>query len=902
MIVLVILVIVGIFILIIQNNNLHQEVIRLQRENEQLRKNQSVQKEEKKEQKIEEKVNNFCPECGSKLKDGTIRFCSSCGFDLINKIRKNNSTITEKKLETSNEIKPVPVIKTPRDEKEIKNNLILITGAVLIILSAILFLATTWDTSTSYLKTLILVLMFIVFFSTSKIAEKVFKLEDTARVFYYIAISYIPILLFSVSLFGLIGDYFSINGEGKYIFLATSSLVVSLIYYVSSTKKNSKFLNVGSYLFEVLTVIVTTLIFTNKFNIIIISLLVYNCFISYLLPKIINLYNENINKRVSLILYIALSIIIVGLSSLTLTKLDITSLVLFVIYILTSKLVIEKIYDKKSIYKGIYPVVIELITLNSIKLFTSNYQYIQIGVLIGLILLTIYQALKDNKVEESLFVEIFLVSPIIYTATLATDLKTEYFVLITLLITAIITYKFNENIKKFIGILIPIFMNILVVNLVVRMKLTTLTIPLISILIFIISLLLENKNKELSESFSIISTIFIFGSILINIPIHYEKNLILVIMSLTSLIYILVGLLKNNNIYKVLGYLLLNIVSLKIFYNIDVNNLYVIAIPIVTIILTIINSLIKETKVKDYLIVQYIISFISIYFYEITLSTIITNIILSIIFYFFVVEKDNKIKYASIISFIPMLYLIDNKILSDSNIMYIVSLCVITILSAIAYKKKDINDYSILSFIFIGFHIMKFYDDKYMNLILLIITSIIHTITTKENKKDLFKCGIYISSFMLVSLLIKDTGIEDKVVLRNITEAVTALLITRTVIKRHTTDYKVLEYILLALINIVSISQIESETTAMLLIGVFTIEVIISYIIKLGPLLVCSLIATLVTIFKLTEDFWLNLSWWIYVLAVGTILIVFAVNNEIKEKNGSSLKSKFQDIKNKFNL
>ena len=53
--------------------------------------------------------------------------------------------------------------------------------------------------------------------------------------------------------------------------------------------------------------------------------------------------------------------------------------------------------------------------------------------------------------------------------------------------------------------------------------------------------------------------------------------------------------------------------------------------------------------------------------------------------------------------------------------------------------------------------------------------------------------------FINVSCFGVDADIgNNKVVLRNITEAVTALLITRTVIKKHTTDYKVLEYILLA--------------------------------------------------------------------------------------------------------
>ena len=905
---MVLIALVIIIIIIVQNNKLTQENIRLKKELFELKQKNNEEsnwkvfkKEDIENTPIKEKIKKFCPHCGFQLNpEKKFKFCPSCGFDLIggqieNKEKIINNNISEEVIE---------VQKPKKNEKEIKNNFILITGAILVILSAILFLTTTWDTSNNYLKTIILILMFIVFLTTSKIAEKVLNLPNTARVFYNIALSYIPILLFSISLFGLLGDYLSISGEGKYIYLSLSALLVSTTYYISSTKKNSHFLNIGSYIFEVLTVILTTLIFTSNFNIIIISLLVYNAFISYLLPKIINLYNEKINTRFSTILYISISVILFGLclTNTIIKELDIVSLILLIVYLFTTKIIIDITCNKKDIYNCIYPIIFEMIIYNILILTISEFLQIEMGLLVGITILTIYQLIKDKCINTSLFIEILLFTPILFLSSLFNNLTNEYIILIVVSTITFITYLFNDKIKDLSSYLLPIFINLFVISIVLRIEITSLTITLISLLLFIAGLTLSKVNKKLSLSFKIISTIFVITSFLINTTFHYGEDLFTIILLLITLTYLIIGISKNKNIYKIIGYIFVNFFILKLFNIINKEDLYVLSIPIAALIITTINMFIKNSKIKEYLIVQYIISFLWIYLFDITIYSLITNIVLSLVFYCFGVEKENKIKYISILSFIPIIYLKENYILSDSNIMYIVSLIVITILSLISYNKKELNDFSILSFIYIVFHIIKFYDDTYMNLIILILSSIIHYLTNKEKVKDLFKCGIYIFSYLLLIKILSDSALKNIVSIKTLLTTLTLLLITRTIISKYNKDYKIFEYIGLALINIISIGLLESELDAMLLIGLFVIEVILSYIMKLGPLLICSLISLLITIFKLTEDFWLNISWWVYVLAVGTILIVFAINNEVKEKRGDTVKQRVKNLKDKFDL
>ena len=884
-----------IIILIIQNNNLKQEIIRLKN---QIQKNNTVTNKKDNSASEESKQNfvrHFCPNCGQKLKENA-KFCKECGYDLINKKHFKDKIVIENK-----EVTPV-VIKPKRNEKEIKNNFILITGAVLVILSAILFLATTWSTSTNYLKTLILFLMLIVFFITSKIAENILDLKDTGRVFFNIALSYMPIALFSVSLFGVLGEYLSIDGTGKYIYLSSASFITSIIYYIASFKRKNNFLNIGSYLFNTLTVILIALIFTSNFNIVMISLLVYTAFISYLLPKLLSLYSEKINKIFSTTLYVLLSIIMIAalfIESLN-DSLTIVTLSLFIIYLLVSKIVVDITLNRKDIYNGIYPVVFEIIVFNLITLITTKFIVMEIGLLIGLLLLTLYQVIKDKKISTSIFIEILLFIPLLYMITLVAETKNEYIILAIVLLITTITYLFNEKLKKFITFLIPILINLLVVNIILRLEINTLFITLISIILFITGIVLENKSKDFSLPFKIINTIFVISSLLLNISVHFENSLFIAVLLLISITYILTGIFKDKNIYKVIGYLFLNLLSIRIFNKLE--SLQVLTIPLVTIVITILNILIKKSKVKEYLVFQYIISFLSIYIFEVTIHSLIINIILSILFYNFGVEKNNKLKYISILSFIPIIYLKENSILSDSDIMYIVSLAIIGILTFVAYKKKDLNDYSALSFIYIVFHIKEFYDDKYMCLLILIVSSLIHFLITKDKKKDLFKTLMYIFIYILVMIILNDADLIHIVALGSLFTTVLILLITRTVIAKYNKNYKVFEYIGLIINNLITIGLLDSESGAILLIGLFLIAIIFAYITKVGPLLLCSLISLLITVFKLTKDFWLNLSWWIYVLVVGTILIVFAISNEVKEKKGITRKDRLKNLKNKLNL
>lgn len=81
-----------------------------------------------------------------------------------------------------------------------------------------------------------------------------------------------------------------------------------------------------------------------------------------------------------------------------------------------------------------------------------------------------------------------------------------------------------------------------------------------------------------------------------------------------------------------------------------------------------------------------------------------------------------------------------------------------------------------------------------------------------------------------------------------------------------------------------------------------TLLVIISYIYKLGPIFLICLIFILLNVFILTKTFWFSIPWWLYILLVGSILVGFAIYNEIREKKDNNVKNKIKNIKNDLNL
>lgn len=182
---------------------------------------------------------------------------------------------TEEKILTEEEKQKIK-LKKKVEEQERKNTSILITGAILIVLSAIVFLTSAWNSIPNLIKTCVIILLVGVFLGASKIAKEKFNLDKTSSTFFHIAMAYIPICLISCSVFALFGEYLSIYGEGSFIYLTFVMILTSVIYYINYKRKQSIGLLCSSILSQISAVILGTLIFEPSLKLIIINILIYN--------------------------------------------------------------------------------------------------------------------------------------------------------------------------------------------------------------------------------------------------------------------------------------------------------------------------------------------------------------------------------------------------------------------------------------------------------------------------------------------------------------------------------------------------------------------------------------------------------------------------------------------------
>ena len=114
-------------------------------------------------------------------------------------------------------------------------------------------------------------------------------------------------------------------------------------------------------------------------------------------------------------------------------------------------------------------------------------------------------------------------------------------------------------------------------------------------------------------------------------------------------------------------------------------------------------------------------------------------------------------------------------------------------------------------------------------------------------------------------------------------------------------ESEIFEYVTFALIYSIAFTRYSNEADGMLfgllLIGI----VIISYMKKYGAIFITTIFAIILNIFALTRMFWFSVPWWVYLLAVGALLITFAIRNEVAEQKSSlNIGEAFKKIKDKI--
>ncbi len=163
-------------------------------------------------------------------------------------------TPSEPKMKQEESI--LPELSKEERQKQIqrkKNTFILAAGAFLIVLAAIVFLLTTWNTTPKVIKVGVMIVLIGLFIGLSVLSDKKYHLEQTSKTFYYIAMALIPIVLVALFAFKLVGNYF--YKEAPLLYGTLCCLFLAILYGYESSKAKRTVLLVAGLSFQVLTLI-----------------------------------------------------------------------------------------------------------------------------------------------------------------------------------------------------------------------------------------------------------------------------------------------------------------------------------------------------------------------------------------------------------------------------------------------------------------------------------------------------------------------------------------------------------------------------------------------------------------------------------------------------------------------
>ena len=871
-------------------------------------KNKELTEENNKLKSFFNKKGSFCPLCGSNLQQKNqpeqLEQSSQPQSQLINQeIIDTNLDKQEENLIYINS--NIQTKESKYTEKEIKNSLILIVGSVLIILSALLFLTTTWNITHNIFKTLVIILMLFVFLIASYIAEKILNLKQTAKAFYYIALAYLPILFFSISLFSLFGKYFSIYGLGKYIYFTISSVIITIIYYEQSKKKDSYLIGIASVIFSFLSILFLGLSISNNYTFITLILCAYILILNILYQSNYYYLNKELHKKILLISIPTLIIIIFynNIWNIILDKSKILDIITEVIMFYNIYLLEEKISDYSSI-NYIYPLYIVFVFFN-ISCFYKAFIIKQIFIIIGVLVIYIYDLLKKDNIQHTSYIETIACMFITYMCTMANsgNIIPSFCIMFIISMLSLIFYK-NNN-KEIDLPLAEIFCGTLMlsaIDFIIKNVISKICLGYISLIFISISLIIK-EDKKLKQSFYWIGNIvFIFISILTTL-LNYHYNIFLIILYiLYCLVAFILTYTENNNICKIFGYIYTNFVLLSLKQTIDINNLAII-LSITTIIFISAELLYKSLDEKNnnmYIIIQLIIASLLINTIDSSIINFLLLIIMNLSFICYIKyhKWNNNYMYIPAISIIPYIYFKEILIYNNINYMFIISIAFMILFNYLIYKKKD-NIYIILFYTYAYLHIQSFNQSHYISLLIITTGTFISYLIKTEKTKDVFKAILYTCGLAFILFIIKDLNINNIISPAYVSYLIWIALITRNIVKKYNPGYKYLEYIGYILINLMAIQNYRSEADGILFVFALTAIVIISYLHKFGPIFLVSILSILVNVLLLTRTFWLSIPWWLYILIIGSILVGFAIYNEVNLKKEKNI---VNDIKNKLDL
>lgn len=788
-----------------------------------------------------------------------------------------------------------------RAEQERKNTLILLTGSILIILAAVVFLMGAWSLITNFTKTILLALGIFIFIGSSKIAENKFRIEKTAKTFFYLAMAYIPLFMISISVLGLFGNYLSINGEGKYLYFCISSIILSIIYYTIYKLKNEKSLFYGSLVAQCGSVILLSLSIATDLRLIIINLLLYNFIL------IINYYKDEKMKIICYIIPFTLAVFIVFNVLVEPIK-DIYTLASFVLLAFnygifalkeSESIAFKIVFDSLVFGSGMYTTLIYMSNLGTkLQIILSLIYIFNVYVILMLF------AGKNQKYTISTFLTTIAFNCFIGIFMLAFPKNSRipiYVVCIDILGIFLLSYKLLPGLlKDLIDYLTPIITIVAGVTGLVYYNANIGYYIVYSLIIWAISeLLMLRKDNEKSKIWHVISHIYLcFTFLLLYDEINWLEIVIL------DIVYIYSFLRHKSHIFKYLGY---SVIFWLIFYfNLPINNIAILMM-LTTSIIIILEEIIKALK-DDFSVVYLSILKISIFLMLIFVSSKVCGYVgILYVALLLVINKKNSdtdLGHLDIIPLLGFLGIIYNKNIFNDEAVATLLLGISTLLLTVySFAKRRISLYTISALAYMLLLRNNFYNlgmTLLYDVIFCIWSFIITLSLDSEKQKDFFKV---ISCFALTKLYysIIDLLELNKTTLFNFAGIIFAdIYLFKKILEKYFSGIEVLESISLAFIYLIAIFNYQGDVDG-LLFSILIISILVfSYWKKYGSIFIVSILAIIFNAILLTRAFWVSLPWWLYLLGAGGFLIFFAGKNESMQNKNIGIVQRMKDLKDKI--
>ncbi|MFA9397873.1 MAG: hypothetical protein ACERKV_06370 [Clostridiaceae bacterium] len=861
--------------------------------------------------------------------------------------------------QTRNKTENVPKkikAKTSQEKRDRDFTLILILGVILVLLSGLFLATSNWDIMTDLMKTVVIILVGVLFFAVSVIADKVLKIKNTSFAFWVLGSLFLPVAILSVGYFRLFGDYLSIFGDGKYIFGVIAISVCIPVYIYSQFRYKTRLYALIT--FTSITVDVCFIlgaIHVNK-DVFFLTLAMYNVLLIFINTKL----GENKHLKLfikDLPLFLKINIIITTVAMVIFTNgaflsENLGSFIVMISYLVVASNYIYLSYKTPNvIYNYLAPILLIFAAFEAYDLMDSLIVNYNISFHFYIVAIIMYFLLfyKRWKYTKNIRLSSFIISMITIIFAVLNSIIDESFGLsvfefygVAFILFSIYKITKKDKIKKFLIWSIPsiIFLGSLFIYGLLSPKYTnsiymfTVHWFIIIAIMFAFSVFLKKYKTKFENSFFLVAHILMAVNI---IPLLIEGGvkghdiMVSVVLLFMIAIYIISQLKVKKKIeyflYKNARYLLYVIIMFTgiVGFNLSDKAIhFAFFIPIIFIFLEWILSNYK----KDIAISLDSFSLIGLLFTILTFSVNLLGVWLLIlcIVWIIMLLYVNTIEKWEILNIIPIALsfacikaYIDFAAL-NTRTEWIIMICYFAILQIAGqilsskfydYKEKYFIDwYSIGGIIGLidAWFLITAYDNLAMQLVSPMLLAVFLLLQLKriDNKeaKRIVKTLIGLDLIIIIYTTINYLNISHLYIteLYTVPWIILVICLRKYVWIDNKSIMNTIEIVVISLVSVFLLKDIIIYDYVIdgIILGVLSLIGMISgFQLKIKSYFIIGSAVLILNVIIQTKEFWGNVPWWIYLLAAGLALIIFASLYEI-DKNSSDKENKFKNKKDKF--